>query len=509
MGWLWTVRRRVWDTVALVKYRGNKPAAIPTAPAPGRRMEPVSLARSIPGVDTPHIVAADHVPADEASRRKDWFVRVQVAMYRVFPAMQDGLPPIDSDPAAALADAYTAAHRRRFPAPVLPAEYELVDLGTLAVASPYACYVERGDDGRYRWDLRGLDPYELHHGLMPLGAVVEFEVDGAARALRATAIDCELGRCRPGDPDWDRARRLALCAATNHLSLVRHYDWVHLAAGASFAMATRNALPSAHPVTRLLWPHLYGTQFTNHLTTRAQMLKGGDFEGVFSFTHAGMCNLMDDAYQQHDLTVVDPVHDAARRGIADAGFETPALDNYVAHFDVFRAHASRYLRLYYGSDADLRADEHVAAWLAELDRLTPGGIGGVLGPGITGSTATIEAVARLVAVLIYLATTHHEILGTGMWNYQMWTHVQPVRVYAGGGREPVDVYQRLVNANFLLNVRRAPLMQDFSYLALDPEGAGAFRAFAADLRTLQATLEQGPFACWKIYPRALEANINA
>ena len=91
---------------------------------------------------------------------------------------------------------------------------------------------------------------------------------------------------------------------------------------------------------------------------------------------------------------------------------------------------------------------------------------------------------RLVATLIYLATTHHEILGTGMWNYQMWTHVQPVRIYAGGGREPVDVYQRLVNANFMLNVRRAPLMQDYSHVALDTGAADAFRAFNRDLRTL-------------------------
>jgi len=41
-----------------------------------------------------------------------------------------------------------------------------------------------------------------------------------------------------------------------------------------------------------------------------------------------------------------------RRGIAGAAFETPALDHYVAHFDLFLAHASRYLRLYYGSDGD-------------------------------------------------------------------------------------------------------------------------------------------------------------
>ena len=83
--------------------------------------------------------------------------------------MQDGLPAIDPDPQTALAEAYTGAHRKRFPAPVLPPEYEQADLGTLAVASPYAGYVQRGDDGRFRWDLRALEPYQLHAGLVPVG----------------------------------------------------------------------------------------------------------------------------------------------------------------------------------------------------------------------------------------------------------------------------------------------------------------------------------------------------
>jgi hypothetical protein len=117
--------------------------------------------------------------------------------------------------------------------------------------------------------------------------------------------------------------------------------------------------------------------------------------------------------------------------------------------------------------------------------------------------------ARLVAAFIYMASVEHEIVGTGLWNYQLWTDVQPVRVRKDGSREPLDVYQRLVNANFNLNVHRAPLLQDFSYLALDPHGAEAQRTFLGELRELQAKLESEPRALWKIYPRMLEANINA
>ena len=89
------------------------------------------------------------------------------------------------------------------------------------------------------------------------------------------------------------------------------------------------------------------------------------------------------------------------------------------------------------------------------------------------------------------------------------THVQPARVYADGRREPLDVYQRLVNANFNLNVSRTRLMHDFGYLALDRRGAAAFRLFRYDMQKLHERMERDPPAPWKIYPRILEANINA
>jgi hypothetical protein len=102
----------------------------------------------------------------------------------------------------------------------------------------------------------------------------------------------------------------------------------------------------------------------------------------------------------------------------------------------------------------------------------------------------------------------HEAYGTLLWNYQVWTQVQPIRVSADGSPEPVDVYQRLVNADFGLNIRRSPMMQDFSSLALDARGRAAFRTYFADLLALQTRLETEPAALYKVYPDMLEANMN-
>ena len=503
---MWRLRRAFWNGLALFKFRGNTPARI-GPPRPGRRLGWVPLDWKYPGIAVREILVADRVPGDESFLPKRLFARLQAALYGIFGPMQPGLPPVAEDPVRALDGAYTAAHRRQFPAPVRPREYQgEPDLGALAVASPYACYLEAyrngSGGGRFRWDFRALDGFDRHPGLRPVGAVVEFTA--ADGGLTATRIDSDAGSSRPGDADWPLAQRLALCAATTHLSLVRHFNGVHLACGSPMALATRNELPVAHPLRRLLWPHVFGTQYSNEMVTMDQMMRGGDFESIFSFTHGGTCALFEATHDDFDLASVHPALDAARRGIAGAGFATPALDNRTALYDAIERHCRRYLAIYYSSDAALAADPPYGAWLNALDRAIPNGVRSVAGPGVT-----LDGAARLLATLIYLATVEHEIVGSGVWDYQLWTDVQPVRVARSGKREPLDVYQRLVNANFNLNVHRTPLLTDFSPLALDPAGADAFRRFQADLIALQADLDRQPPAPWRMEPQRLKANINA
>src|SRR5947207_1240010 len=344
---MWKLRKNFWNALATRKFSSNQPTLIPIPADDGPRLNTASLGSQFRGIPIPNILVADRVPVDEAQPLKRYFYKFQVGMYSVLPAMQSGLPPIDADPLKALDEAYTNTHRKLFPTPALPDEYQNgVDLGRIAVASPYSCFVERAPEGGYQWDLRQLDKYEHHPGLRSIGARVLFRVDEPARRLEVTQIDCELGSCKPGDPDWGLAQKIALCAATTQVSLVRHFNGVHLAAGAAFAIATRNNLPPMHPLRRLLWPHMFGTQYSNQIVTSGQMARGGDFE-TFSFTHCGMCKLFEETYDQYDITVLDPERDAEQRGITDAGFDTPALSNRRALFHLNQAQALLYLHLYY------------------------------------------------------------------------------------------------------------------------------------------------------------------
>ncbi|MCZ6771585.1 MAG: hypothetical protein O7G83_06310, partial [Proteobacteria bacterium] len=225
---------------------------------------------------------------------------------------------------------------------------------------------------------------------------------------------------------------------------------------------------------------------------------------TFSFTHAGMCRLFADTYGSYRATVIDPELDWAARGLPIDEFDAPVQNNLSRLFAVMHAHAGRYVETYYDSDESIRGDRAVKNWIAELNQLIPNGIDGNLQGQVTR-----DSVARLIAGFIYLATVQHEALGTCMWNYQAWVGKHPIRVHENGERVPLDVYQRLVNANFNLNVNRAKLIQDFSHLALDPKGADLFKIFKRELEALQAELAREDFAYWRIMPEMLDANINA
>jgi arachidonate 15-lipoxygenase len=130
--------------------------------------------------------------------------------------------------------------------------------------------------------------------------------------------------------------------------------------------------------------------------------------------------------------------------------------------------------------------------------------------GVLGPAVTLSGVAELLATIVHLAVVEHEITGSGLWSYQLWSDTSPVRMYEDGRRVPVDVYQRLVNANLTLNVNRTMLLNDgLAGLALDERGAWAFREFQQDLLGLQVRLDREAPAPWRIEPRHLKANINA
>ncbi len=544
------------------------------------KIDRVPLEGIFRGIPISKIQVAGHEPSDEWDRPMRVFTWFQVKLYSLFSPMQSTmpvsttadkpmgsgwaknveepvhgskpfqggeLPAIVPDPYEALAYTYTSRHRKVFDLPVMPLEFQgSPDLGALAVKGPYHGYLKKYELGKetaddrkkwndpdldkraddlYHWDFRELQPYEHYADLYNLGIHVLFLAEKDTYTVKPVRIKSELGLSTPGDRTWEFAKKLALCAATNHLSLVRHFNGVHLACAAHLARATRNCLFPNHPVCRLLWPYVFRTLQSNWAVTIAQMAKGGDFDSIFSFTHTGMCKLFETTYGQYKFLVNDPEQDAADRGIAKGTFDKPTQADLEKLFGLMEQHAKRYLHIYYPTD-NVRDDPYrpdgrvqaapvpqptaIGRWLAELNDPQNGIPNGV---GVVNASVTISSLARLLARFMFLATVQHDLAGSFLWNYQLWSHKMPTRLYRSGKPVPLDVSQRLVNANFNLNVKRTPLMQDFRYLALPGPNETAARdelkSFQDQLADLEVSWRNDPWSVWRVYPSMLEANINA
>lgn len=531
---VWRVRRGLWNVIARAKFKGNRPLAILPMPSSWRPVEAVPLSQVYPDVSVPSLFAARRILCDE--KRPWWQYLKKIVMFglqrrllRIFPPMQAGLPMIDADQDVALGQAYSSRHDRVAKAaarkagvsrevvldrPVCPVELTTVpDLGLLAVRGPYAPYLQRINGDLYEWDVTQLaDPaIECHAGLYRPWAHVQFQRLAGSVSLRPMEIRTELGVARPGDTAWPLAVRLALSAVTTHTGLVRHWNWLHLMAGEALAIATRTAFSPAHPLARFLWPHIYGTQQSNRFGNQAQLVPQGDFAQTYSLTPEGLYAYLERSSREFLFEMGNPSADARRRGVADCGLDLPTQENGEALYRLMHRHAQRYVGVYYEEDAAVHRDHAVQAWIEQLHRLLPHAGIGALWP------LSAAGLAELLGRIVYLASAYHESVGAQLWDYQLWSGLHPVRLYRDGRRDPLDVYQRLVNTNYLLQVIRAPLMADYSALALEEptnprrteQARQVFRTFRDELATLQQAMEAGPREVWLLTPAMLEVNINA
>jgi hypothetical protein len=502
----WRLKRRFWTRWQLLRFKLAKPQQI-GAPGPtGSPLAVAPLGEIYPKIPLREVVAVEQMPKEESPLPMRLLVNAGLVLARWCPSMRPGLPEIDADASTALEEAGIDRYAKAFRMPVRPAVYPAggpTDLERLAVASPYAVLTERDADGVVQWDFRRLADFEHHDGLCSLGVRVVFSEAAGGERLSVDRIESEeVGVVTPADNEWARATSLAVCAATTHLALARHFLAVHLISGDHWDVAARNRLPADHPMYRLLWPHIFNSFYTNYGVTRVQMLPDGDFVNMFSFTHDGLIAYFDAMYRSYDVAVIEPVADWSRRGLGHEAFDCPTQTNLIELFDVMHRHASRYLDAYYEHDGELRADSAVVAWLSELDGLVPNGLGEV------AADPTKDGLSRLIAGYIHEGSVIHDMVGTTLWDYQLWADHNPTRVHRDGRRIPVDVLQRTINNNFALQIRRAPLLDDYGEVALDDRAATLFTAFHEDCRALQSTYDATPAGPWRMEPKNLEINMN-
>ena len=503
----WKAKRWLWTRWHTVRYSLAKPQNIGPPKPDQERIKAVALRDAQPGIPAEKVQVFATLPKDEKSFGMRASVSVALFSNKYLRPMNMDLPEIDPDIDKALAYGLSSGYAKAFRAPILPDIYagdDLPELGDLAVQSPYSLFLTRDSEGLLGMDFMMLGDFEHQPDLRSLGVHVRFSESAEGGRLEATEIKSdEYGEVHQGDPDWEASRALAICAATTHMSLTRHFNYVHLISGNHWEIATRNSLLPSHPLYRLVWPHIFNSLFTNYAITAVQMLPDGDFVNMFSFTHEGLMKYYDAMYEAYDIAMTDPEADWERRGLAGSSFDAPSQDNLCELFDVMFEHTKRYVHAYYDSDEELQNDHAVVAWMEGLDALIPNGLNGALSGGLTR-----DGVARVIAAYIYEGNTIHDLTGTSLWDYQLWVDRNPVRIYKDGRRLPVDVYQRLIVNNFALQIKRAPMLADYGQVALDEKGEALFEQFYQGCQDLQDRYDETEAGPWRMEPKNLEISMN-
>jgi hypothetical protein len=455
---------------------------------------------SYPDFQSPGLVVPSDVPRAEMTLPGALTVQMLHVMQDVYPVISSHQPAASDDPHKRLRDAYSWVYRLVKEPPAWHAELTEAHrrgslLGTLAVGGPFAKLLERKnprtDD--YLIDLEYLRRYPVRDGLARLGCQVHFTATGGT--LLPSAIGYNGETATPGDTRWPHLQRIALCSLATHTTVWRHGMQYHVGGVAPFAVMTHQ-LPPAHPIRRLLAPHIADTLSTNfhtHLTLRRS---GFDVAG-FSFPYETILRYYDDGASHFNISRLDPQADTDRRGIPDS-IDYPYLGQASRYFSLFESYVRSYVDIYYPHDQALAGDLPLQAWFDGLDTHTRHGIRGYT-PSLTRAT-----LVRLCALFIYSVTVEHE--DNTMWNYAMFL---PATVREDGRGESVGQVQAVLNFEMIIASAANKLMIDASHVALEARGAAVMQAFQRDLRDLQGVMEREPSRHWRIYPKDLESSVSA
>ncbi|MCK9686738.1 lipoxygenase family protein [Scleromatobacter humisilvae] len=326
-------------------------------------------------------------------------------------------------------DAAFAAMRLSGPNPMLiakastlPAKFPLSDAQYRQVMGADDSLVDAAAGGRlYLLDYEGLGAIApagpVSKPLTGVGyccaPIAAFARPKSGRSLVPVAIQCGQDPSanpiflRVGDSSnaeaywaWQSAKTAVQVADFNYHEMFVHLGRTHLMSEA-FAMATQRQLATAHPLNRLLSPHLEGAMFINEaaaLIIMAPLTTGDVILAAPIETLQGECGRDRLAYDFHASMLPN---DLKARGVdnTDQLPDYPYRDDALLVWNAIQQWVSDYVAVYYAGDADVVGDYELKAWAAELS--ASGKV-----KGFTAITTRSQLVSVVTAIIFNASAQH-------------------------------------------------------------------------------------------------------
>lgn len=217
----------------------------------------------------------------------------------------------------------------------------------------------------------------------------------------------------------------------------------------AYGVAVMRTLPDAHPVYKLLHPHIRYTMSINTAARDHLIGKNGIIDNNFSIGGEGKVELVKRA---NNLYSVHGTH--IKRNLKERGVDDPNLlpgyyyrDDGIQIWDAIEAYVQEIIDIFYSSDDDVKDDPELCNWVNEVHtKAFPAFRDALQGRGFPATIDTKIDLVDYCTLVIFTGSAQHAAVNFGQYDMYGYIPNAPVCV-----RQPPPIEKGKVAYSHLLN----------------------------------------------------------